>query len=172
METNQEILARTVNAKISIEKAGVSVGAAIGNGNPKICAAYREQAIVHLTKALELLNVDHESVKVINLRFLLKSDLIRSLRGLNDADRTQLVALNDWNRHFASLDPSTPFTKRTAAGCLLAWNNALDLLKPFIGAKGVEQQKSKLDAYLSKYKKKKPKNINRMDKNKKRKVKK
>jgi len=140
-----EILERTVKAKLNIERASAEIGAAIGNTNSKISVARREAAIVHLTNAIELLNVEMDSMKVINLRKLLRFDLIRSLKALSNAQITVLMASREWMVYCDQLDPNTAFTKRTAAECLLAWVKGIELLEPYIGKDGVEAQKRKLD---------------------------
>ena len=144
-DRSTEILKRTVNAKLAIEKAGQHVGAAIGNPKDRVCASYREQAIIYLVKAIEELNVDHQSVKVIALRSLLKFDLIRSLRSLTKKQREKLMLKGNWKKEFDQLDPLSPFVSKISTDCLLAWYNAMDLLEPFIGKAGVEKQKSRID---------------------------
>ena len=142
----QQVLQRTVNAKLHIEKAGASVGCAIGNPKERVCTSYREQAIIHLEKAIEQLDIDKQGSQIISIRSLLKFDLIRSLRSLTPEQRETLLLDPKWMFYFNTLDPLSSDVGHTSTACLLAWNNAMDLLTPFIGQKGVDLQKKKLDS--------------------------
>jgi len=153
-KTNPEILKSTVQAKLAIENAGKHIAAALGNSQDKVCKVYREQGIIHLAKAIELLNVDHQSVKVIALRSLLKFDLVRTVKELKDVDRIKILSNPQWLHCFNDLDLLSASTKHTTRECLLAWSNGMDLLEPYIGAKGVKKQKQKLDSMLKPVKKK------------------
>jgi len=153
-QPNPEILKSTVQAKLSIEIASKHLAAALGNPKDRVCKVYREEAIIHLAKAIELLNVDHQSVKIIALRSLLKFDLIRTVKELKSNDRVKLLNNKEWLDCFNNLDPLSASTKHTTAECLVAWSKGLDLLKPFIGASGVKKQKQKLDSKIAPVKKK------------------
>ena len=150
----KEVLRCTVSAKLSAENGNRCLAAALGNPKEKVCKVYREQAISHFSKSIELLNVDKQSVKVIALRSLLKFDLLRSVGELKEADRIALLLNNEWLKCYNQLDPLSPFTVNTASACILAWSKGMDLLNPFIGAKGVEKQKKRIDSRLSPVKKK------------------
>jgi len=141
-----QALQRTVNAKLHIEKASASVGCAIGNPKERVCISYREQAIIHLEKAIEQLDIDKQGSQIISIRSLLKFDLIRSLRSLTPEQRETLLLDPKWMFYFNTLDPLSSDVGHTASACLLAWNNAMDLLTPFLGKEGVAIQKKKLDA--------------------------